>query len=193
MLGHMNTLWLAGAFSDRDAATAAADTHNGITLSSISDQTGHLPFAALVLATTDEVPAFQAAADTGCYLVAERTVKERPIRELTPDSQPGVVGVFTMVANPKLGHHAADAHWRDNHAPLALQIHEAMTHYYQLSIQHCFHGPDWQGFALCCFATEDDLRYRFFNSPEGERAIAEDVAKFADTRQSPRRIITNFV
>ena len=166
--------------------------HNGITLKSISDQTSHLPFAALVLTMTDEISEFKASADLGCYLATERTIKHRPIRELTQDTQPSVLGVFTMLANPTLGAAASDKHWLENHAPLALKIHEAMTHYYQLSVQYTFHGPKWNGFALCCFATEDDLRHRFFNSPEGERAIAEDVAKFADTRHSPRRVIATF-
>ena len=144
-------LWEANA----GLAKAAAEQHNGIIISSTSSQTSHLPFAALVLSATDDVETFRVAADIGCYLAAERNVKERPICELTEATKPGVLGVFTMVANPKLGRLASDAHWRDNHAPLALQIHEAMTHYYQLSIQHRFHGPNWQGFALCCFASED--------------------------------------
>ncbi|MAM79811.1 MAG: hypothetical protein CMP89_03565 [Gammaproteobacteria bacterium] len=185
----MNTLWIIGAFTEKITAKAAAEQHNGIIISSTSSQTSHLPFAALVLSATDDIETFRVAADIGCYLAAERNVKERPICELTEGTKPGVLGVFTMVANPKLDRLASDAHWRDNHAPLALQIHEAMTHYYQLSIQHRFHGPNWQGFALCCFASEDDLRNRFFNSHQGELAIAEDVAKFADTRQSPRRVI----
>ena len=185
----MNTLWLTGAFSDKEHAITCASTYNAILLTSINSQTSHLPFAALVLATTDAISEFQAVADVGCYLVTERTIKHRPIRDLTQDTQPGVLGVFTMVANPALGAAASDMHWRDNHAQLALETHEAMTHYYQLSVQHCFHGPEWNGFALCCFATEDDLRQRFFNSPEGERAITKDVAKFADTRRSPRRVI----
>ena len=64
-----------------------------------------------------------------------------------------------------------------------------MTHYYQLSIVHRFAGPQWNGFALCCFKTESDLRLHFFNSKDGERRIAEDVRKFADTRRSPRRVV----
>jgi len=188
----MNTLWLTGTFSDREQADACALAHNGITLTSISDRTSHLPFAALVLAVTDEISNFEASADLGCYLVTERTIKHRPIRELTQDTQPGVIGVFTMLANPTLGAIASDKHWRENHAPLALKIHGAMTHYYQLSVQYTFHGPEFNGFAFCCFASEHDLRQRFFNSPEGERAITEDVAKFADTRRSPRRVIATF-
>ena len=86
-------------------------------------------------------------------------------------------------------HEQADQHWRDVHAPLALTVHKAMTNYTQLSILHCFTGPEWNGFALCGFDTESDLRDHFFDSPEGKEAIRNDIAKFANTRKSPRRII----
>ena len=64
-----------------------------------------------------------------------------------------------------------------------------MTHYYQLNILHRFSGEAWDGLALCCFASEEDLRHKFYNSDAGKRSIAEDVQRFANTRQSPRRVI----
>ena len=67
-----------------------------------------------------------------------------------------------------------------------------MTHYYQLSVLQRFKGPAWNGFALCCFSSEEDLRNKFFNTPDGETAIARDVAIFADPRKSPRRVISRF-
>ena len=94
-----------------------------------------------------------------------------------------------MVHHPDLSHRMADAHWRDRHAPLALEHHPAMSYYTQLSVVHRIHGPEWDGFALCAFASIEDLRQRFFGSPEGRVAIRDDVAKFADTSASPRRLI----
>jgi hypothetical protein len=64
-----------------------------------------------------------------------------------------------------------------------------MSHYTQLSVVHRLHGPEWDGFALCGFDSMDDLRERFFDGPQGRIAIREDVARFADTRSSPRRLI----
>ena len=64
-----------------------------------------------------------------------------------------------------------------------------MTHYTQLGVVHCIHGPQWDGFALCGFDSVEDLRQRFFGSPEGKIAIRRDVAFFADTEKSPRRLI----
>ena len=65
-----------------------------------------------------------------------------------------------------------------------------MTHYYQLTVVHKFFGEPWNGFAFCCFATEDDLRDRFYDSAQGKRRVAQDVVKFADTKNSPRRVVT---
>ena len=36
---------------------------------------------------------------------------------------------------------------------------------------------------------EDDLRLRFYDGPEGQQAIRDDVASFADTSRSPRHIV----
>lgn len=184
-----NALKLAVAMSDRQAARQLAGQHEGVLFSSNSETTGHLPFAALFIGVTDEPETFVEAGDAGVFLVCERTVKHRPLSELTEEQLPGAVGLFPMVANPGLGPRESDRYWRDNHAPLALEVHETMTHYYQLSIVHRFSGPDWDGIAVCCCASEDDLRHRFYNSKEGERRIIKDISCFADTKKSPRRVI----
>ena len=188
----MSSLMLAGAYSDREKAAETAVRTGGINLAATSAETNHLPFASLVLAVTDELDLFVGDADAGSYLVCERPIKNTPLLQLTKENQPGSIGIFTMVANADLGARESDRHWRDKHAPLALEVHTAMTHYYQLSVLQRFNGPVWNGFALCCFKNEDDLRNRFFNTPEGETAIARDVAKFADSRKSPRRVLSTF-
>lgn len=187
----MSVMKMVAAFSVKQAADAFARKNGGHLLLTISEDTGHLPFAALYLGATDDLAAMQDAADVGVYLVCERTIKNKPLSDLPDDQLPGSVGIFTLVANASMEPLESDRHWRDRHAPLALEVHTAMTHYYQLSVMHRFAGPDWHGFALCCFATEDDLRHRFFNSKEGGRAITADVARFADTRQSPRRVVAD--
>jgi len=187
----MNSLFAVGAHREKAAGRQAAEQFSGTLLTAHSQETGHLPFAALVVTATDETKRFVDTADVGAWLVCARTIRNVPFLALDEENIPGTVGIFTLKANPSLGAPAADAWWRDKHAALALEVHEAMTHYYQLSVQHCFHGPDWNGFALCCFHNEKDLRTKFFNSPEGERAIVDDVARFADTKHSPRRVIAN--
>lgn len=189
----MQCMKVVGAFSDRDAARAYVNRTGGLVLTATSGETAHLPFAALTLQVSDDLVGLREAADVGTYLVCERTMKNQPLAALPVADHPGSVGIFTMVANPEMGKAAADAHWRDIHTPIALDVHQAMTHYYQLSVQHVFDGPDWNGFALCCFASEDDLRHRFFATKEGEERVNQDVRTFADTRQSPRRVIAEVV
>jgi hypothetical protein len=187
----VDSLFLAGAFSDKSKAAKVAESIDGLLLLADADDTAHLPFAALVIGVSDTLEWFLERADIGAYLVCERAVKNLPLRQLRPENKPAVVGIFTMVANNALGPLESDRHWRDVHGPLALRVHLTMTHYYQLAVLQRFKGPDWNGFALCCCATADDLRHRFYDSPEGQTAIASDVATFADPRKSPRRVIAS--
>ena len=94
-----------------------------------------------------------------------------------------------MVHHADLSHEQSDAHWRDQHAPLALEHHIHMTHYTQLSIVATLSGQAWDGFALCGFGSEEDLRERFYTTEDSVRIIAEDVNKFANVKASPRRLI----
>ncbi|MFP6807482.1 MAG: EthD domain-containing protein [Pseudomonadales bacterium] len=180
---------LIAAFKDSAQAREVATKLNGTLYVDERENTDHLPFAALVSAQTDELAALIDAADVGTYLVCRRIIKPRQQEDVRSGQLPGIIGLFTMVANSNMGPQLADRHWRDNHAPLALEVHKAMSFYYQLSVQHVFKGPDWNGFAMCGFDNIDDLRHRFFDTPEGEKAIAVDVAKFSDGKRSPRRTL----
>ncbi len=66
-----------------------------------------------------------------------------------------------------------------------------MTHYTQLSVVANLSGLELDGFALCGFASVDDLRNRFYTSPESVNIIAEDVRQFADISRSPPRLIAS--
>ena len=164
---------------------------DSLRLSASAEETAHLPFASMTIGSNPAVMHHSELADVGLYLVAERAMLNRPLSELSESELPVSIGIFPMVAHPDLGPSASDQHWQMQHGPLALEVHTCMTHYYQLQVLHRFSGPEWHGLALCCFATEDDLRYRFFNSAAGEKAIALDVRRFADTQNSPRRVIAS--
>ncbi len=138
------------------------------------------PFTALLTATTDNIEPLAAIADVGLYVICRRLIKP---------GEPKKIALFPMVHHPEKSHAECDAHWRDTHAPLALVHHEAMTHYTQLSVTHRISGEDWDGFALCGFASEDDIRNRFYTTEESVRVIADDVRKFANPGASPRRLI----
>lgn len=171
---------VAACSNDIDAARAAAGALGGTLYCDARERYDHLPFRALVTATTDDLSALESASERGLYLVCRRVVKP---------GAPEVVGLFPMIAHPDLTHAQADAHWRDVHAPLAYEHHSAMTHYSQLSVVHCLAGPHVDGFALCGFQSVEDLRERFYNNAESVDVIAADVRKFSDLKRSPPRLI----
>lgn len=139
-----------------------------------------LPFRALLTVTTDTLQPLEEVADVGLYVICRRLIKP---------GTPGRIALFPMVHHPDKSHAECDAHWRDKHAPLALVHHAAMTHYSQLSVVHCIHGPAWDGFALCGFDSEQDIRENFYTTKASVGIIAEDVMQFADPGSSPRRLI----
>ena len=185
----MSTLKIAAVFTDKAEAEKMANLSQSLMFEASAETTEHLPFSALVLGTSATLMDLKQRTDVGLYLVNERAVLNQPLSVLNQDMLPASVGIFPMVANAKIGAKASDRHWREQHAPIALEVHTAMTHYYQLAVMHRFSGADWNGLALCCFANEDDLRNKFYNSSEGKRRVAEDIAKFADTKNSPRRVV----
>jgi len=64
-----------------------------------------------------------------------------------------------------------------------------LSQYIQLAVNEVLFGPEYDGFALCGFATVEDLKERFFAGPDSIPVINQDVKKFSDTKRSPRRLI----
>jgi len=187
----LSTLKIAAVFADKKEAERVAILTQSLMFQAPAGVTEHLPFATLVLGTSAILMDLKQLTDVGLYLVNERAVLNEPLSVLNQDIMPASAAIFPMVANPEIGAKDADRHWREQHAPIALEVHTAMTHYYQLAVIHRFSGADWNGLALCCFTSEDDLRNKFYNSLERKRRVAEDIAKFADTKNSPRRVVTS--
>jgi uncharacterized protein (TIGR02118 family) len=127
-------------------------------------------------------------ADIGLYRVDVRPMRHQ--RRFWPpgDASPGVTAAFAMLRRPGLTHEQSDAHWRDTHAPLALRHHPGMWHYHQVSIDEVLEGRFYDGIALCAFASDQELKERFFGGPDDQEVIRADVAKFADMTNSPRRV-----
>lgn len=174
-------LELAAATTDLDGALALAERLGGTAYCDHRERWSHLPFRALVTVVTDEPDGVTALGDVGTYVVCRRLKKP---------GDSGAVALFPLVRRSDLGHQAADAHWRDVHGPLALTHHGHMTHYTQLSVVANLGGLPLDGFALVGFRSEDDVRERFYSRPDSEAVIAADVAKFADLKRSPRRLLT---
>jgi uncharacterized protein (TIGR02118 family) len=174
------TMELAAASTDIEAARELAESLKGTVYIDEREGVEHLPFRALVTASTDDLSALSSVGDAGVYLIHRRLKKA---------GVPKVVALFPMIRFPALSHAEADAHWRDVHGPLALEHHKFMTHYTQLSVVATLSGPELDGFALVGFDSLDDLRNRFFSGPGSEEAIAADVVQFADMKNSPARLI----
>ena len=181
---YQTSMQLAAATQDLAAAQDLAQQPGFCAYADLREKSKRIPFQALVVGTTDRMQILGDIADAGLYLVCRRVIK---------NGTPHAVGVFPLIAHPDLGHDAADAHWRDVHAPLALVHHEYMTAYDQLSVVHRFHGLEADGFALCGFASFDDLKDRFYTTEEGVKIIANDVNTFADVKRSPGRLVATYL
>ncbi len=180
---------LVAAFSSGEMAKQAAQTVGGWLVIDPRPDTSHLPFAALVAVSGDTVEPLQSA-DIGLYVCYRREQKLDPNRTPAASGQlPGRIALFPMVRHQALSHRASDDHWRDVHTPIALRVHQAMTFYTQLSITAVIRGPQWDGFALCGFGSEHDLRHRFYATPEGQKEVERDVTTFANPKASPRRLV----
>ncbi len=175
-------LEIAAASTDIERTRELARTLGGTLYVDAREDHQQLPFRALATVTTDDLTPVAALADVGLYVICRRLIKP---------GTPAVIGLFPLVHHPDLTHAEADAHWRDRHAPLALEHHAFMTHYTQLSVVHRIAGRELDGFALCGFASIDDLRNKFYTRDASRAVIADDVQRFADTRRSPRRLIVD--
>lgn len=173
-------LEFAVASHDIKQAEALAKRYSGTLYFDARDDTSKLPFAALATMVTDDLTPLTEAADAGLYVVCRRLIKP---------GEAQVYGLFPLIHHPDKSHAQCDAHWRDVHAPLALEHHAHMSHYVQLSVVHTISGADIDGFALCGFNSLTDLKERFFTSEASVGVIQNDISNFADTANSPRRLI----
>lgn len=175
--------------NDPDAAGEVAASVGGVCYAADQDDRREFPFRTLVRAMTDRPDVLAPAATVGSYLVFSRIIRERPLEAELGSPSPGVAAIFPLVRHPELTHAQSDSHWRDTHAPLALRHHPGMWDYTQLSVVATLNGPPCDGFAVVSFASLEDMRERFFGDDHDREVIRADVAKFADTERSPRRVV----
>lgn len=177
-------LELAACTNNVEAAKDAKQRLDGSLYVDGREPYEHLPFRALLTCTTDDLADLAEVSERGLYVVCRRIIKP---------GVPKFVSVSPMIHHPDKTAQACDAHWRDQHAPLALVHHEHMTHYSQLSIVQVISGPELDGIALCGFETESDLRDRFFSKEDSRPVIFADIKKFSDGKKSPKRIVAQVI
>tara|TARA_B100000427_G_C15494182_1_gene589054 strand:+ start:29 stop:637 length:609 start_codon:yes stop_codon:yes gene_type:complete len=175
--------------NDIEAAVNASSNLDGVCYLADPNDERTLPFRTLVRCVTDSPQDLDAAAENGMYLVFSRVIRERNTRVESGALSPGVTAIFPLLHHPTLTHEQSDAHWRDVHAPLALQHHPGMWDYTQLSVTRTLSGPEIDGFALVSFESIESMKERFFGDDNDRDVIYRDVASFADPN-SPRRVVT---
>ena len=180
-------LELVGLGSNPDGCAEVARRTGGSAYSFHPTEGDRRPYSAVVRAVTDDIESVAAVADVGLYVTFGREVK----RPKGPHPRERVIATFGMVAHPDLTHRQADDHWRDVHGPLAVRMHAAMCDYTQLSVVATLSGLPLDGIALCAFGSREILRKRFFNDDAARAIIQSDVASFADTTRSLRRVVVS--
>ena len=175
--------------NDVEAAVSASQELGGVCYLADPNDERDLSFRTLVRCVTDSPQDLQAAAGYGMYIVFSRVIRERNAKANTGVPSPGVTAIFPLLHHPNFTHEQSDAHWRDTHAPLALQHHPGMWDYTQLSVTQTLSGPAIDGFALVSFESMNSMKERFFGDENDKDIIYRDVATFADP-DSPRRVVT---
>ena len=169
----------------------------GVTLhTAVEGHTGD--WLAVIRATGDPEDLADGLAGVSVVGVYETTFRQVKAHERTwavGEATPGAGRLFAIVAHPRLTHAEFDAHWRDVHAPLALQHHSAMWDYVQCSFDRpaTAGSAPFDGMAVCKFPTLEDLKERFFDGPEAREVIGADVARFTDVERSPAMRMTELV
>jgi uncharacterized protein (TIGR02118 family) len=125
-----------------------------------------------------DVAGFMGGADA--YVTTEHVQKSPPGEPTLGARSAGVKLVCPMLRRTDLSHADFVEHWLTRHVPLALAHHSGMTKYVTNVVEQRLgdSGPDLDGIAELHFPSADALATGMFDSPEGERIIREDIARF---------------
>ena len=102
--------------------------------------------------------------------------------------------VFLCRRRPDISHQQYAALLLDGHVPLALRHHPRMRRYVVNLVEHAGgDAPPLDSIGALWFDSLADYRERLYDSPEGARLIARDVARFlggADAYVTAERVVT---
>jgi uncharacterized protein (TIGR02118 family) len=124
--------------------------------------------------------------DVAGFLAGAQAYATREHVQKAP-SAPGPLGVRSpgvkivgLVRRPDgMAHEAFVEHWLERHVPLALRHHPGLHKYVTNVVEaRLGDGPDWDGIAELHFPSHEAMRTGFFDSPDGERIIREDMTRF---------------
>lgn len=120
-----------------------------------------------------DVAGFMGGADAYATTeIVQRSTAPRPLGQRAA----GVKMFCPLRRRPDLTHEEFARHWQTVHVPLALTHHPHMSRYVTNIVDQRLspEAPQWDGFAEITIDPTQPL----FASPEGERIIREDIARF---------------
>jgi uncharacterized protein (TIGR02118 family) len=125
-----------------------------------------------------DVAGFLGAADA--YVTQERTQLSIGERGATGTRTPCVKLVCPVQRRSDLSREAFIEHWLGTHAPIARAHHPGLTRYFTNVVERRLGsgGEAWDGFTELHFASAELIAGGLFDSPEGERAVRDDIALF---------------
>jgi uncharacterized protein (TIGR02118 family) len=125
-----------------------------------------------------DVAGFMRGADA--YVTTEHVQRAPSASQPVGTRAPDVKLVCPVVRRDGMSHQEFVAHWFTRHVPLALQHHPRMSRYVTNVVDQRLgdSGPQLDGIAELHFPSAQALATGMFDSPEGERIIRDDMARF---------------
>jgi len=125
-----------------------------------------------------DVAGFMGGADA--YATTEYVQKRPAAAALFGTRSAGIKLVCPVARRDGMSHADFVDHWLTRHVPLALAHHPGMTKYVTNVVdQRLGHsGPELDGIAELHFPSTEALATGMFDSPDGERIIRDDIARF---------------
>lgn len=114
------------------------------------------------------------------YATTEHVQKDESTGATPGSRSPGIKMICPLVRRPGLAHDEFVEHWLTRHVPLAREHHPALRRYVTNVVDERLSpgGEPLDGIAELTFGGEGELRGGLFDSPEGERIVREDIARF---------------
>lgn len=116
------------------------------------------------------------------YRVEEHVQIDPGLAPADGDEPPGLCRLVFLRRAPSITRDEMARHWTERHTPIVHRRHPAFWGYVQNVVVEPLtpDAPEVDGIAEMRFRSPAEMRDRFYDSEEGKRIVAEDVARFLD-------------